>query len=64
MSDFVVPKDGLAPAPEVPQPNIFPMEWHVDTPKLAEIYERAKREGYNPSELPWETLDPGELFPR
>ncbi len=57
MSEFVIPKSGLIPAPEVPQPNIFPMEWHVETPKLAEIYERAKREGYNPSALPWETFD-------
>ncbi len=63
MSDFVIPKNGLVPAPEVPQPNIFPMEWHVDTPKLAEIYERAKREGYNPSALPWDTLD-AESFTR
>ena len=57
MSEFIIPKSGLIPAPEVPQPNIFPMEWHVETPKLAEIYERAKREGYNPSMLPWETFD-------
>jgi len=58
MGDFAIPKDGLIPAPEVPQPNIFPMEWRVETPKLAEIYERAKREGYNPSLLPWDKFDP------
>ena len=57
MNEFVIPKSGLIPAPEVPQPNIFPMEWRVETPKLAEIYERAKREGYNPSALPWESFD-------
>ena len=59
MGDFVIPKDGLIPAPEVPQPNIFPMEWRVETPKLADIYERAKREGFNPSILPWDKFDPG-----
>jgi len=58
MSDFVIPAGGLAPAPDVVQPNIFPIEWRVETPKLAEIYERAKREGYNPAMLPWDTFDP------
>jgi len=57
MSEFVIPKGGLITAPEVPQPNIFPMHWGTETPKLEEIYERAKREGFNPSMLPWETFD-------
>src|SRR5690348_18151686 len=61
MSDFIVPKGGLETAPEVPQPNIFPMEWRVETPKLNEIYERAKREGYNPSMLAWDTFDPKDF---
>src|ERR1700722_5690254 len=61
MSEFVIPKSGLIPAPEVAQPNIFPMEWRVETPKLAEIYERAKREGYNPSALPWESFDANDF---
>ena len=58
MSEFMIPKDGLKPAPEVPQPNIFPMEWRTETPKLHEIYERAKREGFNPADVPWDQLDP------
>jgi hypothetical protein len=53
-----IPTDGFTPAPEVPQPNIFPLEWRLETPKLAEIYERAKIEGFNPSSIPWATLDP------
>ena len=57
MSEFVIPHSGLIPAPEVEQPNIFPLEWHSRDPKLAEIYERAKNEGYNPSALPWDTFD-------
>ncbi len=44
-----VPEEGFVAAPPVPQPNIFPLEWRVETPKLAEIYERAKVEGFNPS---------------
>ncbi len=58
MGRFIIPDGGLKPAPEVPQPNIFPIEWRVETPKLAEIYERAKSEGYDPSTLPWEGFDP------
>ena len=48
MSEFEIPAGGLVEAPAVAQPNIFPIEWRCETPKLAEIYERAKREGFNP----------------
>ena len=50
--------DRLTPAPPVPQPNIFPLEWRAETPKLAAIWERAKVEGFNPSDLPWDRLNP------
>ena len=52
-----MPENGFIPAPAVPQPNIFPLGWRLETPKLAEIYERAKVEGFNPSSIPWNTLD-------
>ncbi len=58
MGRFFIPETGLAEAPDVPQPNIFPIEWRVDTPKLAQIYERAKHEGYDPSALAWDGFDP------
>jgi rubrerythrin len=58
MSEFLIPKNGLIRAPKVAQPNIFPIEWKCDTPKLAEIYERAKREGFNPAAMPWQELAP------
>jgi rubrerythrin len=58
MSEFEIPKDGLVEAPAVAQPNIFPMEWRCETPKLAEIYERAKREGFNPSDINFSALSP------
>jgi rubrerythrin len=58
MTEFLIPKDGLTPAPEVPQPNIFPIEWRCETPKLRDIYERAKREGFNPAEIQWQELSP------
>src|SRR5450759_123046 len=53
-----IPEGGFVAAPPVPQPNIFPLGWTLETPKLAEIYERAKVEGFNPSAIPWDTLDP------
>ena len=36
--------------------NIFPIEWHVETPKLLQIYEQARDPGWAPSRLPG-TLD-------
>ncbi|MQA85492.1 MAG: hypothetical protein GEV03_12900 [Streptosporangiales bacterium] len=59
--ELVVPEGGFWPAPEIPQPNIYPMEWHVDTPRLAEIYEKSKRAVWNPADLPWDGLDPEEF---
>jgi rubrerythrin len=58
MRKVIIPERGFEPPPVITQPNIFPIEWRVDTPKLAEIYERAKREGFNPALISWEKLDP------
>jgi hypothetical protein len=48
---------GCEGAPPLPEMNIFPIEWHVETPKLLEIYEAARDPGWAPSRLPWNTLD-------
>jgi hypothetical protein len=48
---------GCEGAPPLPQMNIFPIEWHVETPKLLEIYEAARDPGWAPSRLPWGSLD-------
>ena len=37
------------------------MEWRVETPKLAEIYERSKRHVYNPADFPWDALRPEDF---
>ena len=58
---LIVPEEGFTPAPAIPQPNIFPMEWQVLTPALAEIYERSKRQVWNPSDFPWEALRPEDF---
>jgi rubrerythrin len=39
------------------------MEWHVDSQKLTEIYERSKLQCWNPSDLPWDDLDPEAFTP-
>ncbi len=52
----------LADVPTIEQPNIYPMEWHGDPGgKLATLYERAKREVWNPAELAWDQLDPADF---
>src|SRR5918911_1709593 len=57
-----VVRDLLADVPSIEQPNIYPMEWHGDPQgKLAVLYERAKREVWNPAELPWAQLDPKDF---
>jgi hypothetical protein len=55
----IVPPGGFVPAPPIPQPNIFPMEWRVESQPLAELYERSKRQVWNPSDFPWDDLCPG-----
>jgi hypothetical protein len=60
VSELVVPDGGFVPPPAVPQPNIFPIEWRVETHKLVEIYERAKTQGWNPSDIPWDAIDPAQ----
>jgi len=56
-----VPEGGFWPAPEVPQPNIYPMEWRVETQKLAAIYQKSKVMAWNPADLPWDSLRPEEF---
>jgi rubrerythrin len=56
-----VPEGGFWPAPAIPQPNLFPIEWRVETESLAAIYEKSKRAVWNPADLPWDLLDPAEF---
>lgn len=63
MAELVIPEGGFAPPPPIPQPNIFPIEWRVEREKFVDIYERAKVQYWNPSDLPWDELNP-EDWPR
>ena len=49
--------------PAIEGPNVFPLEWPVDTPKIWDLYERAKRETWNPADLPWYTLTDESFTP-
>ena len=49
--------------PKIEQPNIFPIEWRTETAKFVDLYEKAKREYWNPTDLPWKELDPGDFTP-
>jgi hypothetical protein len=59
--ELVIPEGGFWPAPEIPRPNIYPMEWRVETEKLASIYQKSKLTLWNPAELPWEGLRPEDF---
>src|SRR5262249_7137909 len=54
--ELIVPDGGFWPAPEIPRPNIYPMEWRVETEKLAAIYQKSKLMAWNPADLPWDGL--------
>ena len=54
--ELTIPEGGFWPAPQIPQPNIYPMEWRVETPKLASIYQKSKLMAWNPADLPWDGL--------
>lgn len=47
--------------PSIEQPNVFPVEWEVDTPELQDLYERAKKEQWNATNLAWSSLDPRDF---
>src|SRR5262249_20244989 len=58
---LTIPEGGFWPAPQVPQPNIYPRDGRVGTAKLAAIYEKSKRAVWNPADLPWDALRPGDF---
>lgn len=63
MSELVIPEGGFTAPPPIVQPNIFPIEWRVERQKFVDIYERAKTQEWNPSNLPWDEIDPGLWSP-
>ncbi|HZP44758.1 MAG TPA: hypothetical protein VFB15_03825 [Candidatus Binataceae bacterium] len=60
---LVIPADGFLAPPPISQPNIFPLEWPVHNEELAALYEKAKQQAWNPSDLPWDQLRPEDFTP-
>jgi len=48
------------PPPEIPQPSAYPFDWYDDDKELELLYNRAKREHWNPGSIPWESLKPAD----
>jgi rubrerythrin len=44
--------------PVFPELNIYPLEWRTETPRLWELFHRARDPGWSPPKLAWDTLDP------
>ncbi|HYB08786.1 MAG TPA: ferritin-like domain-containing protein [Alphaproteobacteria bacterium] len=44
--------------PPFPKDNVFPIEWHTDTPKLLKLYDASREQSWFPNKLAWDTLDP------
>lgn len=57
MTELVVPEGGFVAPPVINQPNIFPIEWRVETAELVDIYERSKVQVWNPSDIDVARLD-------
>ncbi len=47
----------LLEAPPIQPPNIFPVEWEIETPELMDLFEKAKKEQWNASDISWDTLN-------
>jgi len=52
---------GTTEPPPFPELNIFPIEWETETPKLLELYDKARDPGWAPNLLPWDTLKPEDF---
>lgn len=46
----------LKAPPAIEQPNIFPLDWPSGAPITHELYELAKKQVWDPANLPWEEL--------
>jgi hypothetical protein len=52
--------------PAIPQPNIFPLSWRVESSqmeRLEEIWRAARREYWDPEALPWSAFDVNRYTP-
>lgn len=52
-----IPPPVMPEPPAIAGPNVFPLDWTVDMPKIWDLYERAKRETWNPADLQWSSFN-------
>jgi len=44
--------------PQIELPNVYPVEWRTESQRLADLYETAKNQSWNPSQIRWDLLNP------
>ena len=54
------PAVATEPPPDIPQPSAYPFDWYDDDKELELLYNRAKREHWDPGSIPWESLNPAD----
>lgn len=52
---------GCEEPPPFEENNIFPIEWHSDTPKLMRVYDAARRPTWTPADFDWDSLNPEDF---
>jgi len=50
-------------APSITAPNIYPVDWRIEDRRALNVYEKSKDQGWNPSNLDWNSIDPSALDP-
>lgn len=50
--------------PEIEFPNVFPVEWHVETPRLEKMFSSYVNSQWNPFDVPWHELEAGNFDQR
>ena len=60
----MIPEGGFRPAPAIPQPNIYPMEWRVEQPEARRDLRAVQAPGVEPGRPALGRPRPGRLHPR
>ncbi len=49
--------------PQIEQPNVYPFDWYSQNEPIAGLYDRAKKEHWDPAEIDWNTVRPEDYDP-
>lgn len=54
----------VGPAPEIPQPNPMPLDWHTEIPRMRDLFVKASAQSYDLCQgINWETLKADDYSP-